>query len=149
MSSRKSKKGSQTMQMNVPESVKQMAGQSVDQAQAAVEKASEQAHKNMQVLDASASALKSNAADFQLKVLEIAQSNLNQAFGYARKFLETSEPKQLFDLQQTFVRDQFETASRQLGELNDIAVKMARETTKPVQDSFVQSVSGFGKGLNA
>ncbi len=137
------------MQMNVPESVKQMAGKSVDQAQAAVDQAGEVAHKNVQMLDASASAFKNNAADFQLKVMEIAQGNLNTAFGYARKLLETSEPKQMFDLQQGFVRDQFETMSRQLGELNEIAVKMARETTKPVQENLMQSFKNMGPGANA
>ena len=63
----KTKKENPTMQMNMPEGVKQMAEKSVDQAQAAFEKAGEVAHKNVQVLDASASAFKTNAADLQLK----------------------------------------------------------------------------------
>lgn len=137
------------MQMNMPESVKQMAEQSLDRAQAAFDQAGDVAHKNVQVLDASASAFKNNAADLQLKLMEIAQSNVNQAFGFARKLLGTQEPRQLFDLQQGFVRDQFETFTRQLGELNEVAVKLARETTKPVQDSLTQSMSNLGKGFNA
>ena len=88
-SKRKSKKENPTMQMNMPEGVKQMAEKSVDQAQAAFEKAGEVAHKNVQVLDASASAFKTNAADLQLKIMEIAQNNVNQAFTFARKFIET------------------------------------------------------------
>lgn len=145
----KSKKETPTMQMNVPEGVKQMAEKSVDQAQAAFDKAGEVAHKNVQVLDASASAFKSNAADLQLKVMEIAQNNVNQAFTFARKFIETQEPRQLFEMQQGFVRDQFEQMTKQATELNDIAVKLARETAKPVQETLMQSFQNLGKGPNA
>lgn len=145
--SKKSKE--QTMQMQMPEGVKQFAEKSVDQAQQAFDRAGEVAHKNVQVLDAAASAFKSNSADLQLKVMEIAQNNVNQAFGYARKFLETQEPRQLFELQQAFVREQMESLTRQLGELNDITVKLARETTKPVQDTVMEAFTtltrDFGK----
>src|SRR4051794_8399252 len=56
--------------------VSEFAQKSVDQAQAAFERASEVAHGNVQTLDAAASAFKSRAADIQMKAMEIAQSNM-------------------------------------------------------------------------
>ena len=149
----KKPKKEQAMQVNMPEGVKQLAEKTVDQAQAAFDRAGEVAHKNVQVLDASASALKSNGADFQLKVMEIAQSQVNEAFGFARKFIEAKDASELFGLQQDFVRFQADKLSRQFGELNEIAVKLARETTKPVQDTVLDTFNNFakdfGKGFQA
>ena len=47
------------------------------------------------------------------------------------------------------MRDQFEQMPKQATELNDIAVKLARETAKPVQDTLLQSFQNLGKTANA
>lgn len=128
-----------TMNMQMPENVKEFAEKTVDEAQKAFDKAGEMAHKNVQIMDASASALKANSADLQMKVMEIAQNNVNQAFGFARQLLATQEPTALYQLQQDFMRGQVETLTKQLGELNEISVKLARETSKPVQETMLEA----------
>ena len=82
----------------------QFAQASVDQFEAAFDKAAEVAHGNVQVLDASASAFKTSAADLQMKVLEIAQANVGAAFGFTRELFKVTEPMAFFKLHQEFVQ---------------------------------------------
>ena len=75
----------------VPKEVAVLAQKSVDQAQAAAERVGEFAHDNLQVFDAATSALKARTADFQLKVMEMAQGNLDASFDFARRALAVSD----------------------------------------------------------
>ena len=75
----------ETTAVEVPREVTDFAQKSVDQAQAAFDKASDFAHSNMQHFDAAAGAFKARAADIQLKAMEIAQINMNSAFTFVRK----------------------------------------------------------------
>src|SRR5215216_3516442 len=67
------------------------ARRSVDQAQAAFEKASELAHGNVQAFDAVAGAFKTRSLDLQMKSIEIAQANVNAAFDFFRKALSVRD----------------------------------------------------------
>ena len=85
--------------LEMPKEVAVLAQKSVDQAQAAAERVGEFAHDNLQVFDAATSALKARTADFQLKVMEMAQGNLDASFDFcARRALAVSDPSQFFAL---------------------------------------------------
>jgi phasin family protein len=127
--------------------VTQLAQRSVDQAQAAVERAGEFAHDNLQLFDAASSAFKSGMAELQLKMIEIVQANLNAQFGHVRKLLDVRQPQDAFALQQSFVRDQFAAFGRQSQEIGELSVQFARETTKPFQDSWMRSLGEFSRNF--
>jgi phasin len=131
----------------VPEQVKAFAETSVDQAQAAVEKVSELAHESAQLFDAAANAFKTNATDFQLKAFETAQTNLAASFAFVRKLIAAKDPAEAFNLNQSYLREQFAAVQQQATELNEIGQRLARETTKPVQDSAVKSFAEFRKTI--
>ena len=82
----------ETAAVEVPAEVSDFAQKSVDQAQAAFDKASDLAHSNMQYFDAAAGAFKARAADIQLKTMEIAQINMNSAFTFVRKAFAVKDP---------------------------------------------------------
>ncbi|MGE3873380.1 MAG: phasin family protein [Parvibaculaceae bacterium] len=127
--------------------VTDFAQKSVDQAQAAFDKASDLAHSNMQYFDAAAGAFKARAADIQLKAMEIAQINMNSAFTFVRKAFAVKDPTEFAALHQEFTRDQFAVFSRQAGELNELAVLLAQETVKPVQDGVLKSFGDLSKAV--
>ena len=135
----------ETAAMEVPAEVTDFAQKSVDQAQAAFEKASDFAHSNMQHFDAAASAFKARAADIQLKAMEIAQINMNSAFTFVRKAFAVRDPAEFASLHQEFARDQFAAFSRQASELSELSVLLAQETVKPVQDGVLKSFGNFSK----
>jgi len=134
---------------DVQADVAAFAQKSVDQAQAAFEKATDLAHGNVQLFDAAASAYKNRLADMQLKAMEITQINVNAAFGFARKLLTVKEPAEFFALQQDFAREQAQALQRQAVELNELSVLLAKETAKPVQENFLRSFGEFGKAFAA
>ena len=129
--------------------VSDFAQKSVDQAQAAFEKVSEVAHGNVQTLDAAAIAFRSRTADIQMKAMEIAQSNFNAAFAFARKAFSVRDPSELMALNQDFAREQFQQFTRQVSELNELSVLLSKETVKPMQDSMLKSFSDFSKAFAA
>lgn len=124
-----------------------MARQSVDQAQAAFEKASELAHGNVQMMDAAAGAYKQRLADLQLKAIEITQDNMNAAFEFARRALGVRDLSEVMSLQQDFIKAQAEALQRQTSQLNELSVALAKETVKPVQESMTKSFANVGKGF--
>ncbi|WP_119392161.1 phasin family protein [Taklimakanibacter lacteus] len=133
----------------MPAEVTEFAQKSVDQAQAAFDKASDLAHSNMQYFDAAAGAFKARTADIQLKAMEIAQINMNSAFTFVRKAFAVKDPTALMALHQEFARDQFAAFSRQASELNELSVLLAQETVKPVQEGVIKSFGDLGKTIAA
>ena len=131
--------------VEVPAEAADFAQKSVDHAQAAFEKASDFAHANMQHFDAAATVFKARAADIQLKAMEIAQINMNSAFTFVRKAFAVKDPTECASLHQEFARDQFAAFSRQASELNELAVLLAQETVKPMQDGVLKTFGDLSK----
>jgi phasin len=144
-----SKKARKKMSKEIPADVTAFAQKTVDQAQAAFEKANDMAHTNVQVFDAAFSAYKNRFADYQLKAMEQTQANLNAVFGLARKVLAVKDPAEAFTLQQEFAKEQFQAMQRQATELNELAVAIAKESVKPVQDGFTKTFGEFSKPFAA
>ena len=133
----------------MPAEVTEFAQKSVDQAQAAFDKASDLAHSNMQYFDAAAGAFKARTADIQLKAMEIAQINMNSAFTFVRKAFALKDPTEFVALNHEFARDQFAAFSRQASELNELTVLLAQETVKPVQEGVIKSFGDLSKTVAA
>jgi len=133
----------------MPAEALEFAQKSVDQAQVAFEKATDVAQDNVQVFEAVASAYKSGVVDFQKKAMEFTQKNMEQAFAFSRKLFSTKEFGEVVSLQQSFVKDQAEAFKTQAGELNEIAVRLSSETTKPLQNSISKSIKDFSKSFAA
>jgi len=145
MSSKKAKE----MNTEIPADVSAFAQKSVDQAQAAFEKANDVAHSNVQLFDAAASAYKNRVTDFQLKAMEATQINVNAAFAFARKLFTVKDPTEFMSLQQEFAREQAQAFQRQVAEFNELSVALAKETVKPVQDGFTRNFGEFTKSFAA
>ena len=82
------------MSREMPKEMADFAQKSVDQAQAAFDKVSELAHGNVQAFDAAAGAFKARTLDLQMKAIEIAQANVNSAFGFFRRALAVRDPRE-------------------------------------------------------
>jgi phasin len=144
-----SKKVKTEMANELPTDVTTLAHKTVDQAQAAFEKANDLAHSNVQMFDAAFSAYKNRFADYQLKAMELTQLNVNAVFTLARKVLAAKDATEAFALQQDFVKEQMQTLQRQATEINELAVSMAKDTMKPMQDSFSKGFTDFSKSFAA
>lgn len=137
------------MSAEIPQDAADIARQSVDQAQAAFDRVSDFAHEGVQVFDAAAGALKANVAELQLKAMEIAQTNTNALFDHLRGLLAVREPGEVIPLNQAFVSDQAKAFLHQVAEVNQLALKFAAETAKPMQEGVFKSFEGVRKAFEA
>ena len=133
----------------LPKDATEIAMKSVDQAQAAFDKASDVAHENVQVFDAAASAFRTNAADFQMKAMEYAQTNVNAVFELLRSVITARQPQDVIELQKTFVAGQFQALASQASELGTLGLKLASETAIPVQAGVMKSLDEVRKAFAA
>ena len=143
------KKAKAEMNTEIPADVAAFAQKSVDQAQAAFEKASEVAHGNMQIFDAAANAYKNRFTDIQLKAMEFAQMNVNAGCDFARKLFAVKDPSEMMSLQQNFMKSQAETFQKQTSEMNELSVALAKEAMKPMQDTMTKSFTDITKAFAA
>ncbi len=125
--------------------VADFARKSVDQAQAAFDKASDIAHSNLQNFDAIAGAFKARSTDIQLKAMEIAQINMNSAFTFVRKAFSVRDPSELFSLGHSYLNDQMAVFTHQAKEMSELSMLLATETAKPVHEGLMKSFTSFSK----
>jgi hypothetical protein len=143
------KKAKIEMTGEFPSEVAALAQKTVDQAQAAFDKATDVAHGNVQLFDAAASAYRGRLADLQMKSVEFTQTAVTAAFAHARSLFAVKEPAEFFALQQDFLRQQAESFQRQTAELGQLSLQLARETAKPVQDGVTKAFGDFSKSFAA
>ena len=90
--------------MQIPEQVKEMVEDAIEQAEQGVYSLIEAAEK-------SASMVPSPTTDFSKKLLSMGAQNMNAAFDHARNLLRCSELQEAANLQAQFLNAQFETKS--------------------------------------
>ena len=131
------------------EKVVAFAGQSLDKAQETANKATEVAHDNVQIFDATAGAMRSGLVELQLKAIEIAQANTDSAFGFMRDLLALRDPQAMIKANMEFASRQAAEVARQVREINEVAAKCARETAKPAQEGLSRSFAELNKNFSA
>jgi phasin family protein len=87
--------------------------------------------------------------DFQKKAMEFATLNMEQAFAFSRKLFAVKEFGDVLTLQQSFVAEQAESYRAQAGALNEIALRVSAEATKPLTDSVEKSLQTFSRSFAA
>ncbi|GEM_PF-6557001 len=138
-------KDTATKAADMPEEVKAVAEKSVEQAREALEKVNTAANENVKVFDETATALKDGTSEFQVKMVEMAQANLDAGFEHARKLMSAKDPKTAFELQEAFLRDRAQTMTRQMQELGTMSMQLAETVAKPMQDSVTKSFDEMRK----
>jgi phasin len=112
--------------MEVPAAFHEMADKGVAQARAATEQATN-LFQNTYTVAAK------GAADYNLKVIEIARSNTNAALDYAHQLFGVKSFPEFVELSSANARKQFEAMTAQTKELTTLAQKVAMETAEPLK----------------
>src|SRR6266508_2268279 len=73
------------------------------------------------------------AADYNLKVIEIARINTTAVFDYAQELLGVKSPSEFLELSSAHARKQFETMTAQSKELATLAQKVSIEAAQPLK----------------
>jgi phasin len=95
------------MMMEVPAQLREVAGQSVDQAEKAFGAFIDAASK-------SAAMIPAPAGDVPKQMLSIAEKNVKASFEHARKLVAAKDLQEIMHIQSDFVKAQFTAATEQM-----------------------------------
>ena len=73
------------------------------------------------------------AIDFNLKLMDMAQDNINAAFDFARQLSQVKSPSAFFELSAEQARKQVERLNAQTRDLTGVAQKAMTEATQSLQ----------------
>ena len=76
------------------------------------------------------------AADYGLKMVEMARTNTNSAFDFAAELLAARTLAQMVEISTAHTRKQIEQAAAQAKELASLAQKVATHTAAPIKDGL-------------
>jgi phasin len=119
--------------VEMPAAFRDLAEKGITQAKEHYARAKAAAEDTTNVLEASYANASRGAADYGLKVVEIARANTNTAFDFMGKLMTARSVSDVVELSSTHAREQFEAATEQFRELSALAQKIASETAEPVR----------------
>lgn len=117
-------------------------GQSSEAAREALESGEQTAKQSAQAAEQSYSAATEGLREMQLKLIDMAQANINAMFEFMRQIARASGPSDVVATWTAQGRKQFETMTAQANELTALSQKIATSSTAPIMQSARQA---FGR----
>jgi phasin len=115
----------------VPNQLRTLAEQSLEQARKAVDGFIDAAQKAVTTAEAQAAAAQSGAKDFGQKAMGFAEQNVANSFAFAQKLVRAKDIHEVMALQQEFLQSQMTALSEQAKDIGTAATKSAMENMKP------------------
>jgi phasin len=115
------------------EAFRETAESSIAQAKGTYEKAIVAGERATDLLKDTYAIAAKGTADYNLKIIEIACTNTNTAFEYAKELMGVKSPSEFVALLTTHARKQFDTMIAQTKELTELAQKVTAEVTPAPQ----------------
>lgn len=125
--------------MEIPAAFREFAEKGVSQAKDNWEKMKVAGEEATNMIEESYAATAKGAADYGLKLIEVARTNANSAFDFAGELLGAKSFSEAIELSTSHARKQFDTAAAQTKELTALAQKVATEASEPVKTSLTKA----------
>src|SRR6266850_862713 len=123
-----------------PAAFRDLAERSLSQAKDNYEKMKSAAEEATGLLEETYSTASKGAADYGLKLIEVARTNTNAAFDYASELFGAKSLSEVIELSGAHARKQFEALSAQSRELATLAQKVATEAAEPIKEGMTRAV---------
>ena len=125
--------------VEAPAAFRDMAEKSLSQAKDSYEKIKSAAEEATGVLEDTYATASKGAADYTLKMLEMARVNTNATFDFAVELLGAKTFSEFVELSSAHARKQFEAMSEQTKELASLAQKVATEAAEPIKEGITKA----------
>ena len=125
--------------VEAPAAFRDIAEKSLSQAKDNYEKMKSAAEEATGLLEETYSTASKGAADYGLKLIEVARTNTNSAFDYATGLFAAKSLSEVIELSTAHARKQFETLSAQSRELATLAQKVATEAAEPIKEGMTRA----------
>ncbi|MEJ2124905.1 MAG: phasin family protein [Alphaproteobacteria bacterium] len=111
----------------IPTSVREIAGKSVDQAKDAYTRFIDAARQAQDMVSKSTEVFTSGAKEVNEKVLEFTEANTKNSFEVAARLAKARDIKEVMEIQTQFARTQIEAYTQQAQELSRILAVSAQK----------------------
>ena len=126
--------GFSAQKFEIPDQVREIAEQGVEQAKHTYETFKSAAEEATDMMEDAYENARKGFVDLNLKAIENAQSNTDRVFAFAKQFVTAKSISDAVELQTKFAREQFETFTSQAKDMQELATKVASESSAPVKD---------------
>lgn len=120
--------------VEVPAAFREIAEKGLTQAKENYEKMKAAAEEATDLIEGTYSSASKGAADYGLKLIEVARANTNAAFDFANELFQVKSPSDMVEVTTAHARKQFETLSAQSKELATLAQKVTSDTVEPIKN---------------
>jgi phasin len=124
---------------NAPDGLREIADKGVAQTKVNFDKARVATAEAADLLKNSFTTAAKGAADYNIKIFEIARANTNTAFDYAHEMLAVKSVPEFVELSTAHARKQFETMTAQTKELTALAQKMTTDLAEPLKTGVTKA----------
>jgi len=94
-------------------------------------------------MEASLEQANRGTAEFNSKVMELAERNMKAGFDFARKLASAQTQTEVMELQAGFMREQLDTLKAQAEEMQQLGTRIASDASQPIQQQMTRTVSRF------
>ena len=130
-------------QAEIPAVFREFAEKAVAQAKTSFAKLKEAAEEATDAIEDTYETARAGLVELNEKSLDVAKANSDAVYGFAKNLLAVKTFAEALELQSTFVRQQFETISAQAKELQEMAGKVASDTSKPAKDALAKTMASL------
>lgn len=113
----------------IPNDMRKLAEQSVDQARKAFDSFITAAHQAVSDMEGRAQAARSGVLDMSGRAMSFAERNMTESFEFAKNLVRAKDVEEVLKLQTDYVKSQIATLQEQAKELADSATKAAKDVT--------------------
>ncbi|HEY1543738.1 MAG TPA: phasin [Xanthobacteraceae bacterium] len=125
--------------VEAPAAFRDIAEKSLSHAKDSYERMRSAAEEATGVLESTYATASKGAADYGLKMLELARENTNATFDFATELLGAKTFSEVVELSSAHARKQFEALTEQSKELAALAQKVATETAEPIKEGMTKA----------
>jgi len=125
--------------VEAPAAFRDIAEKSLSHAKDSYERMRSAAEEATGVLENTYATASKGAADYGLKVIELARENTNAAFDFAAELLGAKTFAEVVELSTTHARKHFEALSEQSKELSALAQKVATQAAEPIKEGMTKA----------
>ena len=124
----------------VPTAFREAAETSVAQFRDNYDKMKTAAEDATALVEETLETVRSGALGLSEKTLETARTNSEASFEFARDLFAAKTVSDVIELQTAFARKQFDAASAQVKDLQELTTKIVTDTTKPVAEKVEKTI---------
>lgn len=130
-----------------PEAFRAYAEKAIAQMRESYAQARQSLEDATRALEASVEQAGKGTSEFNVKVMEMAQKNVNSGFDFARKLAGARTQAEAIELQTAFVRQQFDAVKTQAEEIQQLAARVATDASQPIQQQFSRTVGRYASNV--